>query len=221
MSRGFTHESTYNESKEWYTPRNIFDALGLEFDLDPCSPGVDIVPWIPARKHLTYLDNGLNAHWEGRIWMNPPYGMDTPEWLKHLSQVGNGIALVFARPDTRWFHRYIPLSDAICFVKGRVHFVPADKAGQYADGSYEPKAGCGAASMLVAYGEDNAKALLHSGLGLCFTPCQPVGQLETFRAGERFAGDKAGPGQPTARPYENQPQNAESGQGDLFGGKRL
>ena len=39
MTSGFTHESTYNESKEWYTPRRIFDALGLEFDLDPCSPG--------------------------------------------------------------------------------------------------------------------------------------------------------------------------------------
>ncbi len=78
IKKGFTHESTYNESKEWYTPKYIFDALGLEFDLDPASPGVDIVPWIPARYHLTCLDNGLITPWKGKVWLNPPYGMDTP-----------------------------------------------------------------------------------------------------------------------------------------------
>jgi hypothetical protein len=218
MATGFTHESTYNESKEWYTPRPIFDALGLEFDLDPCSPGKDIVPWIPAKHHLTYLDDGLNAHWEGRVWMNPPYGMDTPKWFKHLAMVGNGIALVFARTDTKWFHRYIPRADAICFVDGRVQFVPAEKDGAdypalYAAGKYKPKGGCGAASMLVAFGADNAEALFRCGLGLAL----PVNKhLETFRTGARFVGDKAGAQQPTARPHENQPQNAERRQGNLF-----
>lgn len=216
MAKGFTHESTYNESKEWYTPRCIFDALGLEFDLDPCSPGKEIVPWIPAQRHLTYLDDGLNAHWEGRIWMNPPYGMDTPNWLKHLSMVGNGIALVFARPDTQWFHDYIPKADAICFVKGRVHFIPADKADEYSQNIYKPKVGCGAASMLVAFGKSNAEALSRSGLGITL----PVSKYpEKFRTGERFAGDKSDPEQTTARPHENLPRSAERRQGVLFGGK--
>lgn len=67
MAKGFTHESTYNESKEWYTPRDIFTALKLEFDLDPCSPGQDIVPWIPAQIHYTYLDDGLVKKWFGKV----------------------------------------------------------------------------------------------------------------------------------------------------------
>ncbi len=49
MAKGFTHESTYNESKEWYTPRYIFEDIGIEFDMDVASPGKDIVPWIPAK----------------------------------------------------------------------------------------------------------------------------------------------------------------------------
>jgi hypothetical protein len=28
-------------SSDWFTPRYIFDALGLEFDLDPAHPGRD------------------------------------------------------------------------------------------------------------------------------------------------------------------------------------
>ena len=222
MKKGFTHESTYNESKEWYTPAPVFDALGLEFDLDPCSPGKNIVPWIPARRHLTYLDDGLNAHWEGRIWLNPPYGMDTPKWFKHLSMVGNGIAIVFARTDTRWFHEYIPCADAICFIKGRVQFVSADEAQRYAQGNYKPKGGCGAASMLVAFGEDNAEALIKSNLGLVFLPIGKAlsagKNTEKFRTGERFAGDKIDAQQSTACPYENPPRLSESRQGSLFNG---
>lgn len=171
MSRGFTHESTYNESKEWYTPRFIFQKLGIAFDLDTCSPGKDIVPWIYAEHHYTLKDNGLIIPWFGRVFMNPPYGSDTPKWMKRLSEYGNGIALVFARPDTKWFHDYVPKADAICFIKGRVAFVSANDALLYANNKKEPKGGCGAASMLVAYGKQNAQALFNSNLGLTLPVC--------------------------------------------------
>ena len=185
MTRGFTHESTYNESKEWYTPRRIFNSLGLGFDLDPCSPGQEVVPWVPARVHHTVEDNGLETEWFGRVFMNPPYGMDTPKWMKKLSEHGNGIALVFARTDTKWFHAYVPEADAICFIARRIGFVPYDKAQLYADGQYQTGGGCGAASMLVAYGAEMAGALLRSKLGLTL----PVSKnVETFRDIRDFAG---------------------------------
>ncbi len=216
MKKGFTHESTYNESKEWYTPAYIFDALGVEFDLDPCSPGAKIVPWIPAKRHLAVEDNGRMAHWEGSIWLNPPYGQDTPEWMNHLCTiyevgVGCGIALVFCRSDTRWFHKYVPKADAVCFIKGRVQFIPADYANEYVLSDYRPYkgGGCGAASMLIAYGVEMAEALFNSGLGLTL----PVSKnAEKFRAVRDFAGGGR-------RPHENLPRLSENRQGALFGGK--
>lgn len=202
MGRGFTHESTYNESKEWYTPRFIFQKLGVEFDLDPCSPGHEIVSWIPARIHYTIKDNGLIKNWFGNVFMNPPYGSDTPKWMAKLCKHGNGVALVFARPDTRWFHNYIPYADAICFIKGRVAFVKAEDALYYANGIREPKGGCGAASMLVAYGMENANALYYSGLGLTL----PVSKLCSTDVQDRgqFVGD-------TDYLNENPSPNAEPG----------
>ena len=166
MKKGFTHESAYNESVEWYTPKYIFDALGVEFDLDPCSPGKEIVPWIPAKKHLTFEDNGLMAKWEGTVWMNPPYGKETADWFGRLSMHGNGIALLFCRPDTKWFHRYVKQADAICLIKGRIPFVHKKNAKEYAAGTYKSNGRCGAASMLIAYGEDMARALFDSDLGM-------------------------------------------------------
>ena len=165
MKKGFTHESTYNESKEWYTPKYIFDALGLEFDLDPASPGVDIVPWIPARHHLTCLNNGLITPWKGKVWLNPPYGSDTPKWLKNLATTRNGIALVFSRTDTKWFHDYAVLADVICFMEGRVKFIKADKAKDYAMDKTTNSGTPGAGSLLLAYGDECAAALIKAKLG--------------------------------------------------------
>jgi hypothetical protein len=154
MAKGFTHESTYNESKEWYTPRYIFDALNLTFDIDPCSPGRDIVSWIPAKHHFTVQGNGLVVPWRGNVWLNPPYGSDTPKWMRRLAEHNNGIALVFARCDTQWFHDYGVRADAICFIKGRVQFIASADALAYAEGRQQPKGGCGAGSMLLAFGND-------------------------------------------------------------------
>lgn len=210
-ARGFTHESTYNESKEWYTPKAIFEALGCQFDLDPCSPGADIVRWIPAARHLTIADDGLNSRWFGNVFMNPPYGNDTPIWLSKLAEHGNGIALVFARTDTRWFHKYIPLADAICFIRGRIQFIPASQALQYADGLIRPTGGgCGAASMLIAYGKHNVDALIKSNLGLV---CKPLALSESKPHNETPSADNGLAG--ILGTHENRPVNAETGQGGL------
>ena len=38
---GFVHETAVSGSVEWFTPVWVFDALNAEFDLDPCTPGVE------------------------------------------------------------------------------------------------------------------------------------------------------------------------------------
>jgi hypothetical protein len=156
-TKGFVHEKPTNQTKEWYTPPEIFEALRWpKFDLDPCSPGATVVPWIPAAEH--YTDNGLLRPWKGRVWLNPPYGQQTPTWLEKLCLHGNGIALVFARTDTLWFHIHAIKADAICFLLGRIKFIQEN-------GKRGNSPGCG--SMLLAYGDDCADILLASGIGWC------------------------------------------------------
>lgn len=159
--KGFTEldtaEKKKNTSAEWYTPPSIFELLRFPvFDLDPCSPGKDKVPWIPADKHYTAADNGLLLPWEGKVWLNPPYGKDTAVWLDRLRLHNNGIALVFARTDTLWFHTIAIKADAVCFIAGRVRFI--SESGQRGG-----SAGCG--SMLLAWGNECANILVDSGAG--------------------------------------------------------
>ena len=119
-SIGSHHSTNILNNDEWLTPPSILKRLG-EFDLDPCSP-VDR-PWNTANKHYTKIDNGLIQEWNGRVWLNPPYGLVAAAWLDKMANHNNGIALIFARTETKMFFEFIwDKADALLFLEGRLFF---------------------------------------------------------------------------------------------------
>ena len=84
------------------------------------------------------------------LWKTPLFVVGKTQ--KH----GNGIALIFARTETRCFFENVWYSaDGLLFVKGRIRFyhVTGELGGSP-----------GAPSVFVAYGKENAKALKKSGI---------------------------------------------------------
>lgn len=149
------HQSSSSVTNVWITPREITNALGA-FDLDPCCHQDH--PW-PIGKTRYYLPtDGLQQPWFGRVWLNPPYSTkECDRWLAKMADHGRGIALVFARTETQWFHQHVwKKASAIFFIEGRLHFHHLD--GSRAHGN------AGAPSCLVAYSLDDAKALAISGI---------------------------------------------------------
>ena len=145
---------------EWLTPPEIVRALG-RFDLDPCSPVAR--PWDTAARHYTSEDDGLAQPWSGRVWMNPPYGVHTEQWLAKLAAHGNGIALVFARTETRMFFEHVwPKASAMLFLRGRPHF--------YRPCGERAKGNSGGPVVLIAYGAENKRVLAECGLPGAFLP---------------------------------------------------
>lgn len=143
-------------SDEWYTPPEIFTALGLEFDLDPCSAPEDFVP---AKFKIQRPMNGLMAPWIGLVWLNPPFGGRNGQvpWLQKFFDHGNGIALVAARTSSKWWHDLVPRADTVLFPRGKTKFYRPD-------GSIGRSPGTGVA--LLASGFVAQKALICSGLGM-------------------------------------------------------
>lgn len=144
-------------SVEWYTPPEIFDALGLTFDLDVCAPPGGL-PWIPAKRSFSRADDGLAQEWRGRVWMNPPYGLQIRPWMRKLAAHGDGLALVHARTDAAWFREATSAATAICFIAGRVRFVRG--ATMSAEGPGSP-----VSNVLLAFGQTCAVALIQANLG--------------------------------------------------------
>jgi len=146
-------ERSENTTVEWLTPPELVIKLG-EFDLDPCSP--INAPFLHAKNNYTISDDGLSKDWFGRVYLNPPYGRGMELWLEKLKSHGNGIALIFARTETRLFFQHIwNDADAVLFVKGRIKFYHV---------SGIPGGTPGAPSVFIAYGEENALALKNSGI---------------------------------------------------------
>jgi hypothetical protein len=147
------NEATVSGTDVWLTPPGILKALG-EFDLDPCSP-LDR-PWDTAKHHYTIEDDGLAQEWFGRVWCNPPYGPAMAPFLKKMVEHKNGMVLIFARTETKAFFDYVwAHADAILFIKGRLRFHTPD--GKTAGTAGSP-------SVLIAYGEENVKALETCGI---------------------------------------------------------
>ena len=139
---------------EWLTPPEIVQALG-PFDLDPCAPCVR--PWPTAITHFTIEDDGLSRPWFGRVWMNPPYGRSTINWMRRLKEHGNGIALILARTETKTYFECVwGVADAVLWIKGRLLFY-------HVDGT-KPNNSGGAPSVLIAYGRENAARLFTCGI---------------------------------------------------------
>lgn len=148
-----TFERSLNTTVEWLTPPELVIKLG-EFDLDPCTPINP--PFTHAKTNFNVNDDGLKKNWFGRVYMNPPYGKGMDKWIEKLKMHGNGIALIFARTETKCFFNHIwDDADAILFVKGRIKFYNIDG---------EQKGTPGAPSIFVAYGKKNADALEKSGI---------------------------------------------------------
>lgn len=158
VRRALHHETCVGASDEWYTPPEIFAALRLSFDLDPCSPGPG--HWVPAAFVYTKDDDGLAQPWRGLVWMNPPFGGRNGQvpWLRKFFAHSNGIALVAARTSAGWFHEWAPKAETMLFPRGKTKFVRPD-------GTIGGSPGTGI--VLLGVGAEANRALQRCGLGLC------------------------------------------------------
>jgi hypothetical protein len=143
----FGQPQTELTSDDYYTPKWIFDALGLRFDLDVASPPGG-APYVPCDRYFTQEDDGLAQDWHGRVWMNPPFSNTAP-WVERWLDHGNGVALLPVA-KTRWADRLwrtdgakvVLLPPTLKFVGGTIFI----------------------ATWMWAIGKDNVKALNQVGV---------------------------------------------------------
>jgi hypothetical protein len=151
----FQHDRTVG-CETWLTPKSLIDAFDMPnlADVDPCSPPVR--PWPTAKRHITKAQDGLAHAWDPRhfYFTNPPYGTECAEWLRRAADHGNGLALIFARTETKMFHASVwrhPNATALLFFEGRLRFAKLDG---------KEVGAAGAPSVLVAYGTKACHAML-------------------------------------------------------------
>ena len=123
-----------SNTDEWATPKALFKQLDdkYHFDIDVCATPENA----KCEKYYTKEEDGLSQEWQGRCFMNPPYGREIPKWVaKAYESVYRGGAelvccVVPSRTDTRWWHDYC-MKGEITFIKGRLKFNDGDKPAPF------------------------------------------------------------------------------------------
>lgn len=102
-------------SDDCYTPRWVFDAMGLRFDLDVAAPVGG--PWhVPCDRYFTAQDDGLSQEWRGAlVWCNPPYSNYTP-WADKWAAHDRGTLMGIVLPEVRWLPVVLGAAEAVALI---------------------------------------------------------------------------------------------------------
>ena len=118
---------------EWATPQALFDELAWifgGFDLDPCATPENA----KCEFFFTREDDGLSRAWQGKVFLNPPYGREIGRWVQKAFEESLKGALVVcllpARTDTRWWQDYAKRGH-VHFLRGRLKFGDATAAAPF------------------------------------------------------------------------------------------
>lgn len=165
------HEPNVGASDDWYTPPEIFKALGLTFALDPCSPGAG--HWVPALSYYTKEVDGLKQPWHGTVFVNPPFGgrHGHVPWLVKFFYHGDGIAVVRSYTSADWWHEHMHRADLLLWPNGKTQFIPspelrADLEAKAAAKGKVWRNAPGHGVVLIGMGDKACDALARSGLGM-------------------------------------------------------
>lgn len=121
------------KSSEWYTPEPYIEAARAAMgaiDLDPasCSLANEVVR---AAKWYSTAEDGLQQHWWGRVWLNPPYsdymGQAAAWAAKMLAEyragrVSQAIMLVNLSTSYQPAMQLIASAGLVCMVARRIRF---------------------------------------------------------------------------------------------------
>lgn len=120
-----TWETSVGATDDWYTPKYIFDALGVRFDLDVAAPA-DGPRHVPAA--AWHSSSSLERDWGGFVWMNAPFGgrNGLAPWLRKFFEHGNGIALTPDRTSAPWWQDAAWRARSMLLINGKVKFERPD-----------------------------------------------------------------------------------------------
>jgi len=147
------HVANNSGNNEWYTPDYLLDSARVvlgSFDVDPASNPI-AQQRVRASAYFTKYDSGLDKHWVGKVWMNPPYSAvlikQFAAKLTHEMSCGNTtefVVLVNNATETAWFREMCSTASAVCLLQKRVKFLDPDG-----------KPGAPLQGQCVIYGGDN------------------------------------------------------------------
>lgn len=122
MTFTITEPANHQSENTWFTPKSIIEKLG-SFDLDPCTSIHR--PFDIGKDSICYDagQNGLTIPWQGRVFVNPPYGKEIGPFIEKFSIHRDGLMLIFARMGSVYIQELLKSGAFIYCLRKRIHFL--------------------------------------------------------------------------------------------------
>ncbi len=121
------HLSIIKVQDEYETPQNLYDKACLDYKINPF---VDVCATKENSKcddYFTKENDSLTKDWDIPFFMNPPYSRvaDFMKKAYYESKKWNveGLILIYAKTDTKFWHSFIENKAEVHFLKGRIKFL--------------------------------------------------------------------------------------------------
>jgi hypothetical protein len=154
------HENSIGESDNWYTPPEIFEALRLISIRRTLALALSTAACRRSgstrRKRMDWHSRGMGSC--GSTCRSVGATVTSP-WLRKFLAHGNGIAIVRSYTPSGWWHAEMHKAEMILFPKGKTKFIRPNGTIGMAPGH---------GVVLIAMGRVASKALIGSGLGMCW-----------------------------------------------------
>lgn len=116
-----------SKTDNWSTPDSFYKLALEKYNINPILDVCADSQNTRCKLFYTKKEDGLKQEWDKDFWMNPPYGRNIQHWIKKaynscVKYNVEGVMLLPARTDTKWFHDYIYNKSEIHFIKGRLKF---------------------------------------------------------------------------------------------------
>lgn len=133
------NDPIYEKGKtvEHYTPPYILDLVKQTFapdgiELDPCS-SIIANSYVQAQRYFTKKEDALTREWVAKtVFLNPPYGRQVGEFIKHLifslemKTVNEAILLINSNTSTGYWQYAYQHCSAVSFPNHRIAFIDVD-----------------------------------------------------------------------------------------------
>ena len=127
MNKFWTETHASSKKDDWETPQELFDELNEKHNFTLDAAATDKNAKLP--NYYTIEDDALKQRWEGRVFVNPPYGREIKHWVEKaykesLEPYNECVVMVIpSRTDTIYWHDYIfGKAKEIDFLRGRLKF---------------------------------------------------------------------------------------------------
>jgi len=142
MAKGAADFSKSSKTEEQYTPPEWWQRVIMVMGRIDVDPAADPDKRVLAQHHFTKNEDGLKQPWEGKVFLNPPFGRSVGTWfikLKEEFKKGNtteAIVLWKAALETRANRTLISIPEyrisAVPY--GRVSFLSGDPLSHHGTG---------------------------------------------------------------------------------------